>query len=83
MYISIFEVEGSGEFPFDMLRYDHCYPRHENEIHTMCHYPEERGLKKITLVSRCNTKHEADQIPTEGRWNSFTWRVVSREVTKF
>ena len=83
MYLSIFKVEGNGEFPFDMLRYDHCYPMHERDIHTMSYYPGERGLKKITLVSRCLTKEEANHIPTEGRWNSFNWRVVSREVKKF
>jgi hypothetical protein len=26
MIIKKFEVEGSGEFPIDMLRYDQCWP---------------------------------------------------------
>ena len=65
-----FVVQGSGEFPYDMLRYDQCWPATEavdsgrlgtrsNELRTV----RLRGLRS----------------PTTGRWNSFSWRVESEK----
>jgi hypothetical protein len=67
-------VEGSGPFPIDMLRYDGAYPAREEDaarIHSSFdRFARER--QKVTIVI-------PDGRPTEGRWDSFGWRVVSVE----
>jgi len=63
-------VEGRGEFPTDMLRYDRCFPASERESYQL----DRRGeLRKVELTSVHST-HLWN--PTEARWNSFGWRVV-------
>jgi hypothetical protein len=32
LYVTEFEVEGFGEFPLDMLRYDHCIPDTQEDV---------------------------------------------------
>lgn len=62
-----FVVIGRGVFPFDMLRYDSCYP--------MC--PEDAGrLAELDkrAVALVTVSHVA---PTIGRWNSFGWQVIA------
>lgn len=66
-----FTVEGSGNFPFDMLRYDRCWPKFETTDSTAIErttIPRHQGVERVTLVG-------LDE-PTEGRWKSFGWRVV-------
>jgi len=66
-----FTVEGSHEFPWDMLRYDRCWPKSEDQItslapfHRSSSYNEKRQVKLRGLNE-----------PTDGRWMSFGWRVV-------
>jgi hypothetical protein len=68
-----FTVQGSGSFPFDMLRYDSCYPFSSSDA---CNIPEPHRYgpqmgrspgnhRKVTLVS--------ENEPTPGRWESFGW----------
>jgi hypothetical protein len=67
-----FTVEGKGEFPFDILRYDQCWPKRESED-SVSLAPFERGsrfreTRQVTLVGMSE--------PTDGRWRSFGWRVL-------
>lgn len=67
-----FTVVGKGEFPFDMLRYDSCWPKSETRDAAML-APYRKGEayregRRITLVGL--------REPTEGRWESFGWRVL-------
>jgi hypothetical protein len=58
------EVEGSGRFPFDMLRYDNCVVRDSSLI---------EGRERRTLIL---TRFSLDGGPaTNGRWSSFGWHV--------
>lgn len=73
-----FTVEGSGVFPFDMLRYDACWP--ESEARDSYKLDAQRlqdkeafGRRQVTLLT------DSLHAPTHGRWQSFTWRVVSEE----
>lgn len=59
-----FEVAGSGQFPFDMLRYDSCWPADEASAHRMAHDRERRTVKLFGYTQ-----------PTDARWASFMWRV--------
>jgi hypothetical protein len=74
VYLHRFVVEGNGEFPFDMLRSDACWPASnaggDNILNLAPHYRSERlhEKRKVTLCSYSE--------PTEGRWRSFGWPVV-------
>jgi hypothetical protein len=67
-----FIVEGSGEFPFDMLRYDSCFPRDEGQARQMGDTHERR---RVHLVRRIPADVPFPE-PTVARWESFLWRVV-------
>lgn len=73
-----FTVEGISNFPFDMLRYDSCWPKREAEdVVNMA--PFERGSlirqkRQVTLVGI--------KQPTEERWESFGWKIVPDSVRK-
>ena len=70
-----FVVEGSGRFPYDMLRYDQCWPMTSIDSAAMDYEPGETGRRRITLETfgdRFSVR------PTTARWESFTWRVVER-----
>jgi hypothetical protein len=68
-----FVVQGGGDFPFDMLRYDCCFPVHEAEAKDLGN----RGPKLVTLEHRGN-----GMAPTAGRWSSFLWKVVDIVATR-
>lgn len=73
-----FTVQGYGQFPLDMLRYDACWPDtgyDVAEIHASFD-PKMRTERaraktpfKVTLSSGIMT-------PTAERWASFLWKVV-------
>ena len=65
-----FEVRGSGEFPWDMLRYDRVYPTTEP---TPDRYAEADKWKLIRTV-----RVEGHGC-TPDRWASFGWKVVDAE----
>lgn len=68
--VFVVEVEGSGEFPFDMLRYDSCVPATGEDAGKLHHYHDE--LRRVRLLM-----HEVGRGgPTVGRWQSFGWKVV-------
>lgn len=65
-----FTVVGSGEFPFDMLRYDHAWPASESQARLMSssiHVPA--GPRRIEMRGLTG--------PTPARWASFGWKVVA------
>lgn len=68
-----FTVRGSWPFPYDMLRYDLCYPAEENDSHTLlrlCNHRTEAGNVEVNLASVSNAS------PTRARWERFMWRVI-------
>lgn len=65
----MFTVQGSGEFPFDMLRYDECWPYY-GEDSTRLSGSFDRALRRVVLATR------KEGNPTDGRWHSFGWEVV-------
>jgi hypothetical protein len=67
-----FKVQGKGTFPFDMLRYDCCYPADSQSASDLIVYDRDdrRRLRTITLRSQITVR------PTEDRWRSFHWSVV-------
>lgn len=70
--LHVYEVSGSGEFPFDMLRYDTCWPGREAETHKL-------GLETQRLGSGRRQTRTVQIVglkgPTLARWESFGWKV--------
>lgn len=67
-YIQTFEVEGSGKFPLDMLRYDCSRPAREIDSHNI----QATGERTVRLVRYALGPTDK---PTEQRWQSFHWNV--------
>jgi hypothetical protein len=64
-----FTVSGSGEFPADMLRYDACWPRRQEDVTEA--FP---GGPRPRLERR-SVGMASHKLPTVGRWESFGWSV--------
>ncbi len=60
----VYTVTGRGMFPFDMLRYDQCWP---SDSESAARMDISRDLRSIQLSSYSQ--------PTIGRWTSFLWSV--------
>lgn len=73
--ITTFVVEGAGEFPFDMLRFDACWPDGSNDAAGIANSSlddnSRRGRRRVRLNSAAT--------PTPARWDSFNWRVVETD----
>ena len=69
-----FTVEGNHEFPFDMLRYDRCWPAREGEIASLAPHARSEMYRTTRRVTLCGLR-----APTADRWKSFGWKVVSYE----
>lgn len=69
VYITEYVVEGFGEFPIDMLRYDCSCPHTEQDSAIITNQDGKRRVK-LRAYQRSNAGPEKD------RWKSFSWRVV-------
>lgn len=63
----IFTVEGSGQFPFDMLRYDSCWPHSSMDAARL--EPSRRERRRVVLETAAKSKCAA-------RWHSFGWDII-------
>lgn len=70
-YLYTFTVEGAGQFPFDMLRYDSAFPASERDSYEISHDDKRRRVTLQAWVTRDS------RVPTSGRWESFLWKVVT------
>jgi hypothetical protein len=62
-----FEVQGSGDFPADMLRYDLCWPADETSS----------GRINNRRRAQYTVKLKGLKPPTPARWASFGWKVLA------
>ena len=74
----IVKVQGRGRFPIDMLRRDELYPHTEQDSNTIQQTFEEVRSDNWTIYL-ARTYQGSFWYPTEGRWNSFGWDIVSVE----
>lgn len=68
-----FTVAGTGTFPLDMLRYDRCWPKTQedtNAVRAGTNHPSKTHPLPVTLHSI------GAAAPTIGRWESYGWRVI-------
>ena len=61
-----FVVEGQGEFPVDMLRYDRCCPYQQEDV-SWC-FLSGKNKRSAMMISHAKP-------PQVERWNSFGWSV--------
>jgi hypothetical protein len=73
-------IQGRGEFPMDMLRYDSCYPNSERDSVLIA--DTVRSYKRDGRWSIC-VKSASKNPWTVGRWESFGVKItdVPREMT--
>ncbi len=72
-----FTVEGRGAFPYDMLRYDQCFPLTGDDSANMQQHVTERRSVTLTRIS-----DRSAWLPTAARWSSFTWAVVNESYQR-
>lgn len=72
MYCRKFTVEGKGRFPYDMLRYDSCFPSSPEDVAGLD--PNNKDRRSVTLYSY---RTSANWQPTTGRWSNFLWAACT------
>jgi hypothetical protein len=79
-YLQTFKVIGSGGFPFDMLRYDKCYPASSDDsaqLDDPRHYKMSDKPRTIELMRYVMVRHN---VPTAEKWKSFGWKLIEETV---
>lgn len=64
--VQAFTVEGAGQFPIDMLRYDACWPSTQQDV---------AAIERIGTRRRIQLR--GITAPTAARWKSFGWAVLN------
>lgn len=72
-----FTVTGRGSFPYDMLRYDACWPANTESANMMDEVHATPGERRAVKTLRLRSHN----VPTPERWASFMWKVA--EVRKY
>lgn len=65
-----FLVEGDGEFPYDMLRYEQCWPATSSDALAMEYRDSKRRVRLAT---------DSLYQPHTARWDSFQWHVINED----
>ncbi len=68
-------VSGSGNFPFDMLRYDSAWPVDTTSAMGLAYDRESADIGRHRSIHL-----ESYQAPTIDRWSSFTWSVGNEKL---
>jgi hypothetical protein len=66
-------VSGRGVFPFDMLRYDSCWPSSAEDAVKL-------DWGNMGGHSQRSVKMRSYQEPTVDRWSSFLWTVGTEKL---
>lgn len=67
-------VTGTGVFPFDMLRYDKCFPARGQDVIAMWTHRSARSAQRTVMVAK-NATSRTDGF-TADRWASFGWKLT-------
>jgi hypothetical protein len=70
-------VKGRGDFPIDMLRYDRCTPLTESDSGRIERTFDEEVGEDENAAEIDLKASEIGHQPTQGRWQSFGWTVIS------
>lgn len=72
--VTDFTVRGRGPFPFDMLRYDGCWPADGDAVTKIEKCAEETYGMEAPVEIKLRTHSVLG--PTVDRWRSFNWSVT-------
>ncbi len=67
-------VQGTGEFPYDMLRYDRAFPYSEFDAGGMTH-----AASRLDASAPRRVDLSSYSRPTQGRWRSFGWEIIEEQ----
>jgi hypothetical protein len=70
-------VSGRGEFPFDMLRYDQCYPADAVTASMLA----TAGTDRHQRMMKFRTSNSINVHPA--RWESFGWKVEKIDSERY
>ncbi len=82
-YKTTFVVEGTSDFPIDMLRYDSCYPYTGSDVSGVTspeRFCSAENLSAHRRVKLCTVHNGRIPNLTPDRWRSFGWRIVDGET---
>jgi hypothetical protein len=78
-YIYFARVRGNGPFPYDMLRYDACFPAQQEDVLAMCQR-ERAGIpglqRTVNLMTVTTARIKTPFHPA--RWATFGWECEPR-----
>lgn len=77
-YHYTYDVQGTGDVPMDMLRYDGAYPATSEDgfkIYADRHMDNER--LRVFLRTPRIVRLSSHREPTPARWASFGWKVLN------
>jgi hypothetical protein len=74
-----YSVSGRGDFPVDMLRYDNAIPTKESDASKIA----PSRWHGIEAFDERTVELKSEFYPTEGRWNSFGWKIVPNSISKY
>lgn len=76
MDVTDFTVEGRGDFPLDMLRYDECWPADGDSALRLIKKDKEDRAPGETTFRQVNLRTNRSVNIHPKRWDSFNWKVV-------
>lgn len=71
----------AGRFPIDMLRYNACYPRTEQDAGKIAGTFYPRSPREAVEVELERLHDGREHRLTDERWRSFGWAIVPASVT--
>jgi hypothetical protein len=86
LYTQTFTVRGAGQFPYDMLRYDQCFPADEGQSSLLSDNPLTSPDEFFRVPRTVKMKRIVDsskRLPTVDRWKSFGWECEDVQTRKW
>jgi hypothetical protein len=73
--IKSFAVEGAGEFPYDLLRRDQCWPATPADANSLALHPAS-GDPEASRTRYVRLETAADASPHRALWRARGWPVI-------
>ena len=79
MKIQHYQVEGASHFPIDMLRYDQAWPDSGQDSGLITSPPSSERY----IVNLCRNVSSLRDLPNQGRWQSFGWKLINSSIMTY
>lgn len=74
--ITYFTVRGRGEFPWQMLAYDMCFPASDEDVRKIMPRYDAADPRETLKLRDVRLGCASRTGPTVARWESFTWPAL-------